>query len=134
MDKQELIEKAKEVMARAYAPYSHFFVGAALLGKSGRLYLGCNVENAAFGITNCAERTALFHAVAEGERSFQAIAIVGGPKGEIRDFCPPCGACRQALREFCGPDFPIYLANAEGEIRTWTMEQLLPGSFSAADL
>lgn len=134
MEPNELIGLARSAMARAYAPYSGFLVGAALLGRSGRVYLGCNVENAAYSPGNCAERTAVFKAVSEGERDFAAIAIVGGPGGAIRDFCPPCGVCRQVLREFCAPDFPVYLCNAAGEVRTFTLAQLLPESFSGGDL
>ena len=134
MKPQELIQRAREAMGRAYAPYSGFQVGAALLGRSGRVYTGCNVENAAYGPSNCAERTAVFKAVSEGERQFAAIAIVGGPGGAIQDFCPPCGVCRQVLREFCADDFSIHLANGAGEIRTFTLAQLLPESFSAGML
>ena len=134
MKLQELIEQARQAMKHAYAPYSGFQVGAALLGSSGRVYTGCNVENAAYGPSNCAERTAVFKAVSEGERQFAAIAIVGGPGGVIRDFCPPCGVCRQVLREFCSSDFPVYLANDAGEIRTFTLGQLLPESFFSSML
>ena len=120
---------------RSYAPYSHFHVGAALLGKDGKIYTGCNVENAAYGPSNCAERTAVFKAVSEGCRDFEAIAIVGGPEDEkgkpaIKDFCPPCGVCRQVLAEFCDKDFKILLANGAGEIKEFTLGELLPESFS----
>ena len=128
------MEAARAAMARAYAPYSRFQVGAALLGRSGRVYTGCNVENAAYGPSNCAERTAVFKAVSEGERDFAALAIAGGPEGKIRDFCPPCGVCRQVLREFCGADFPIYLTDAAGNLRERTLGELLPDSFSGDNL
>jgi cytidine deaminase len=104
---RELLELAIEAREMAYAPYSGFRVGAALVGKSGKIYKGCNVENAAYSPTNCAERTAIFKAVSEGEREFNAIAIVGGMGETIADFCAPCGVCRQVLAEFCGPDFRV---------------------------
>ena len=134
MTPEALIEQAKLAMGRAYAPYSGFFVGAALLGRSGRVYLGCNVENAAYGPSNCAERTAVFKAVSEGERQFAAIAIVGGPGGRIQDPCPPSGVCRQVLREFCPDAFPIYLCGADGRVQAFTLSQLLPESFSGSNL
>ena len=135
MEDRELIDAAKEMLKYSYAPYSHFHVGAALLGKSGRLYTGCNVENAAYGPSNCAERTAFFKAVSEGEREFDSIAIVGGPDGVMGDYCAPCGVCRQVMREFCDPwTFRIILASSEGGIRTFTLEELLPESFGAANI
>ncbi len=127
--KKLLVENAIEAMSRAYAPYSGFFVGAALATRDGRIYKGMNIENAAYGVCNCAERTALFSAIAAGERDFSAIAIVGGHGGEIKDFCQPCGVCRQALSEFCGPEFEIHLYNGR-EIKTFTLAELLPESFS----
>ncbi len=129
----ELIALAAEARKMAYAPYSGFRVGAALLGKSGKVYTGCNVENAAYTPTNCAERTAVFKAVSEGEREFSAIAIVGGKGDEAADFCAPCGVCRQVLAEFCDKDFPIVLGNPES-YRVYTFEGLLPFSFGKADL
>ncbi len=134
MTPEELLDLAEEAMGRAYAPYSRFAVGAALLGASGRVYLGCNVENAAYGPSNCAERTAVFKAVSEGERRFQAIAVAGGPGGRPQGPCPPCGVCRQVLREFCGDDFPIYLRRADGSTAAYTLGGLLPESFSGANL
>ena len=101
MTDQELMSLAVEARKQSYSPYSSFRVGAALLAKSGKVYLGCNIENAAYTPTNCAERTALFKAVSEGEREFTAIAIVGGRGETIADFCAPCGVCRQVLAEFC---------------------------------
>ena len=134
MTPKELLSQAEIAMARAYAPYSGFQVGAALLGVSGKVYLGCNVENAAYGPSNCAERTAVFKAVSEGERDFAAIAIVGGSGGNLQGPCPPCGVCRQVLREFCRDDFPIYLRDLDGSVQTFTLSQLLPESFSGAQL
>ena len=135
MENKELINKAIEMTQRSYAPYSHFHVGAALLAKDGRVFTGCNVENAAYGPSNCAERTAVFKAVSEGMREFDAIAIAGGPEAQdgsvsIKDFCPPCGVCRQVLSEFCDRDFKIVLVNGKGEQKIFTLGQLLPESFS----
>ncbi len=117
----------------AYAPYSGFRVGAALLGKSGKVYTGCNVENAGYSPTNCAERTALFKAVSEGEREFLAIAIVGGKYETIADFCAPCGVCRQALAEFCDEDFRVILGTPE-KMQAISFGDLLPYAFGKRDL
>ena len=133
MTREALVEQAREAMTRAYAPYSRFQVGAALLTKDGRVYQGCNIENAAYTPTNCAERTAFFTAVCAGERDFSAIAIVGGMDGEVKGFAAPCGVCRQVMREFCGEDFPIHLWDGR-EYRTLTLGELLPLSFTAADM
>lgn len=135
MNYEELIKTATEMTKRSYVPYSHFHVGAALLDTNGKVWTGCNIENAAYGPSNCAERTAVFKAVSEGARSFEAIAIVGGPEDEngkvqIQDFCPPCGVCRQVLSEFCDREFKIILANGKGEQKVFTLAQLLPESFS----
>lgn len=130
MTDEELVALAREAMARAYAPYSGFQVGAALLAKSGAVYLGCNIENASFTPTICAERTAFAKAVGEGEREFTAIAVAGGKGGRDSGFCPPCGVCRQVMREFCKDDFRILLGRADGAIRAFTLSQLLPESFS----
>ena len=130
MTPEQLIELAKEAMTRAYTPYSGFKVGAALLCADGTVYQGCNIENASFTPTVCAERTAVFKAVSEGQRDFVALAVCGGKDGVITDLCPPCGVCRQVLREFCKDDFPVYLALPEGKYETRTMAQLLPDSFS----
>lgn len=127
MDKNELVKLALEARENSYSPYSGFRVGAALLTQSSKVYKGCNVENGAFSPTNCAERTAVFSAVCDGEKDFSAIAVVGGAD-EINAFCPPCGVCRQVLSEFCGADFEIYLFNGE-EIRTFTLGELFPESF-----
>lgn len=127
---EQLLSMAKEAMLRAYAPYSGFFVGAALLTKSGKVYTGCNIENAAFGPTNCAERTAFFKAVSEGERDFAAIAVVGGRGGTITGLCAPCGVCRQVMQEFCGPDFMIYMGKDNDGYETATLKDLLPYGFT----
>ena len=129
MTPEQLVQLAVEAMQKAYAPYSGYWVGAALLTKDDRVYTGCNIENAAFGPTNCAERTAFFKAVSEGERAFAAIAVVGGKGGEIFGFFPPCGVCRQVMQEFCDPDFLIHMGGAEGEIKTVTLQDLLPFGF-----
>lgn len=132
---RELIRKAMEMQQKAYTPYSNFKVGAALMTKTGTIYGGCNIENAAYTPTNCAERTAFFKAVSEGERDFAAIAIVGGPNGEIKDFCAPCGVCRQVMMEFCRPrEFCIVLARSEDDYRVFTLEELLPLGFGPEDL
>ena len=127
MDKNELVKLALDAREKSYSPYSTFKVGAALLTKSGKIYKGCNVENKAFSPTNCAERTALFSAVADGEREFSEIAVVGG-ENKITDFCPPCGVCRQVMSEFCDKEFKIHLYNGE-EIKTYTLGELLPENF-----
>lgn len=129
----ELMRMATEARKASYSPYSNFKVGAALLGRSGKVYTGCNVENAAYTPTNCAERTAVFKAVSEGEREFVAIAIVGGKGEETAEFCAPCGVCRQVLAEFCDGDFRIVLGNAE-KFRAYTFAELLPFSFGKSDL
>lgn len=128
MTKEQLATKAKEAMQKAYSPYSGYKVGAALLCKDGSVYTGCNVENASFSVTNCAERTAIFKAVSEGKTEFEAIAICGGKDGVIEGLFPPCGVCRQVMREFCEDDFEIHLLKPDG-IETYTLKQLLPVSF-----
>lgn len=136
MDEKKLIELAYEARKRAYAPYSGFQVGAALLTEEGKVYLGCNIENAAYTPTNCAERTAFFKAVSEGERAFRAIAVVGGMEGtKERDMCAPCGVCRQVMREFCNPkEFRVILEDGKGGILNLTLEDLLPFGFGAENL
>ena len=133
IDYKKLMHLAQEARNYSYSPYSHFRVGAALLSKSGKIYTGCNIENAAYSATNCAERTAIFKAVSEGERDFVALAIVGGREGETADFCAPCGVCRQVISEFCQKNFEIILGN-EDKFVVYTLEQLLPFSFSNEDL
>lgn len=135
MTHEELLKIAIEARENAYVPYSHFAVGAALLAKSGKVYRGCNVENAAYGPTNCAERTAFFTAVCAGEREFEALAICGGPAGKpVSELCAPCGVCRQVIREFCPDDFPIVLTTDGTKLYETTLAELLPLSFSANDL
>ena len=133
MTRERLIELACEAMTHAYVPYSHFQVGAALLTADGQVYQGCNIENAAYGPTNCAERTAFFKAVYDGVREFREIAIVGGRDGVLTGFAAPCGVCRQVMREFCGEDFLIHLYDGSA-YRTYTLGELLPLGFTAADL
>lgn len=126
----ELIKNATSMLKFSYSPYSNFCVGVALLSKNGKIYTGCNIENAAFGPSNCAERTAFFKAISEGQKEFVKIAIVGGKNAILGDFCPPCGVCRQVMAEFCSKDFKIILANSKNEIKTFTLEELLPQSFN----
>ena len=128
MDKTKLVELALEARHFSYCPYSGFAVGAALLCEDGTVYTGCNIENAAFTPTSCAERTAFFKAVSEGKRSFLAIAVVGGPsEREPEDFCAPCGVCRQVMMEFCDPKaFRVILGKKDLEYREYTLEEILP--------
>lgn len=126
---RELIRTASEMRKRSYAPYSGYRVGAALLCEDGTVFGGCNIENAAYGPSVCAERTAVFKAVSEGCRSFAAVAVVGG-KGEAGEMAPPCGVCRQVLREFADPEsFSVIVAASEEEYRVFSLEALLPESF-----
>ncbi|MBE6556177.1 MAG: cytidine deaminase [Ruminococcaceae bacterium] len=131
MEKNTLLTMAKEARSKAYAPYSGFAVGAALLCENGRIYCGCNVESASYSPTVCAERVAFFRAIAEGERRFVAIAIAGAKIGEqpIKP-CPPCGVCRQVMREFCDGDFAVLLCNGENGYEEHTLDSLLPLGFS----
>lgn len=133
---ETLIDMAFEARKLAYAPYSKFKVGAALLGKNGVVYKGCNVENASYPATNCAERTAFFSAVSEGQKEFEAIAIVGGNEAvQELEFCAPCGICRQVMREFCDPvKFEIVLARSKTDYKVFTLEELLPMSFGPENL
>lgn len=133
MKAKDLIRLAEAARERAYAPYSGFLVGAALLGKSGKVYLGCNVENAGYSATNCAERTAFFKAISDGEREFQAIAIVGGKRGEKPGYCPPCGICRQVMAEFCDGEFPVVLGSAD-KYEIHKLSDLLPLAFTPDSL
>lgn len=135
MENDELIKQALQAREKSYAPYSHFHVGAALLTKTGKVYTGCNIENAAFTPTNCAERTAIFKAVSEGENDFEKIAIVGGAERKTLAYCPPCGVCRQVMREFTVPEeFVIVLAKSENEYKEYTLAQLLPENFGPENL
>lgn len=134
MTDKELIEKAKEAAKNAYVPYSGYTVGAALLTKDGKVYLGCNIENAAYGPTNCAERTAFFKAVSEGEREFSKIAVVGGKNLHFKDYFAPCGVCRQVMREFCDDSFVILLGKNSDEYKSFALSELLPLSFSKSNI
>ena len=134
MTKEELAALAVQAMQSAYAPYSGCKVGAALLGESGKVYLGCNVENASFTPTICAERAAFGTAVTAGERRFRAIAVVGGKDGHVRGEFLPCGVCRQVMREFCSPDFPVYAVGANHTVKEYTLNDLLPHSFGKEDM
>lgn len=138
MDKEKmfsLIDTAIAQLAYAYTPYSHFKVGAALLAEDGRVYTGCNIENAAYGPSNCAERTAFFKAVSEGERQFDAICIVGGKDGVLTEYAAPCGVCRQVMMEFCDPEtFQIVLATSVEQYEVFTLRELLPLGFGPGNL
>ncbi len=134
MNNKELIITAIEAMNYSYSPYSDFKVGAALLSSSGKVFTGCNIENASFSPTNCAERTAFFKAISEGEKGFLKIAIVGGLNGKITDYTYPCGVCRQVMREFCDENFTVIIAKSENEYVEHELSSLLPHSFSTSDL
>lgn len=127
---KELIKAALSAREYSYSPYSNYQVGAALLSAEGRIYTGCNIENAAYTPTNCAERTAFFKAVSEGVTAFEKIAIVGSPKGEVCQYAFPCGVCRQVMEEFCNPDmFRILTAKSEQDYKVFTLRELLPEGF-----
>ena len=132
----DLISKAIDSRDKAYAPYSHFKVGAAILTADGKIYGGCNIECASYPVCNCAERTALFKAVYDGNKDFTAIAVVGGKEEEkISSYCPPCGVCRQALREFCNPcEFKVIIAKNPQDFKIYTLSDLLPESFGPDNL
>ena len=136
MTNEELIMEAGKARQMAYAPYSNFKVGAALVTKDGKIYHGCNVENASYSVTNCAERTAFFKAVSEGEREFEKIAIVGGMEGTAaEEMCAPCGVCRQVMMEFCDPEkFQIILADGKGTWIQISLKELLPYGFGPENL
>lgn len=138
MDKkqiEEMIDLAIKQRGYSYAPYSHFHVGAALLAKNGTYYTGCNIENAAYTPTNCAERTAFFKAVSEGVKEFQAICVVGGRDGVLTGYAAPCGVCRQVMMEFCDPEtFQIILAVSKDKYNVFTLRELFPLGFGPADL
>lgn len=129
MTDKELALKAIEALKNSYSPYSNYKVGAALLTKDGKVYLGCNIENAAFGPTVCAERVAFLKAISEGEKEFLKIAVAGGKNGEITGAFPPCGICRQVMREFCDDDFEIIIVKANNEYDKALLKDLLPYSF-----
>ncbi|EWH20496.1 cytidine deaminase [Bacillus haynesii] len=130
MTKQELIAEALKAREFAYVPYSKFQVGAALLTEDGKVYKGCNIENAAYSLCNCAERTALFKAYSEGEKSFKMLAVAADTPGPVS----PCGACRQVISELCSPNMPVILTNLNGQVKEMTVQELLPGAFSSEDL
>ena len=133
MTPMELMDRARQAMTHSSSPYSGFTVGAALLCKDGSVYEGCNIENASYSPTVCAERTAFFKAVYDGHRDFSAIAVCGGLEGKITGFFPPCGVCRQVMGEFCSPDFKIYMIGPEKTFREVTLQELLPFSFSGKE-
>lgn len=131
----DLVEAAFDSLKHSYTPYSNFKVGAALLSKDQTVYQGCNIENASYTPTNCAERTAFFKAVSEGVTEFEAIAIVGGREGDCVDLCPPCGVCRQVMMEFCNPKtFKIILADKNRNYKVYTLEEALPLGFGPSNL
>ena len=130
MTDNELIEQAKKARQSSYSPYSNFAVGAALLADNNQVFLGCNVENASYGLTNCAERTAIFKAVSEGQRQFKKLVIIGDTEGPIS----PCGACRQVMVEFCEPTMPVVLVGDNGVLKETTVGELLPYYFNGKDL
>lgn len=136
MEDLDLIKKALEMRSFSYAPYSNFCVGAALMTKDGKIYTGCNIENASYTPTNCAERTAFFKAVSEGEKDFTTIVIAGGPKDATElDYCPPCGVCRQVMMEFCNPKtFRVILAKSETEYQSYTLEEVMPLGFGPVNM
>ena len=134
MDYVKLSTAAIEAKAMSYSPYSNFQVGAALLGKSGKIYTGCNIESASYSPTNCAERTALFKAVSDGEREFTAIAITGSPKDRDPNYCYPCGVCRQMLKEFVDDDLIVIIAKTAEDYKVHSFGELLPHSFGPKDL
>ena len=134
MTPEKLMDLAKSAMEKSYSPYSGYRVGAALLCGDGTVYCGCNIENAAFSPTVCAERCAIFKAVSEGKRDFRAIAIVGGRAGEVPGRAAPCGVCRQVMREFCADDFKIYLSKGDGTVLESSLIEMLPFSFGKEDL
>ncbi|RAL25863.1 cytidine deaminase [Thermoflavimicrobium daqui] len=126
----DLIQKAFEARKKAYVPYSKFPVGAALIAEDGTVFLGCNIENASYGLTNCAERTAIFKAVSEGHTKFKGLAVIADTPGPVS----PCGACRQVIAEFCEPDMKVWLTNLNREVTETTVTELLPGSFRKEDM
>lgn len=130
MEMKHLIDQAIEARKLAYTPYSNFQVGAAVLTKNKQVFRGCNIENASYGLANCAERTAIFKAISEGEKEIEAIVVVGDTDGPIS----PCGACRQVMAEFCDENTKVILTNLKGDIVETSIKQLLPGSFSSKDL
>ena len=132
---KEMIEKAFEMLKYSYTPYSHWKVGAALLDLDGKIWGGCNIENAAHTPCSCAERTAIFKAISEGSKKFKAIAVVGGHEGNVKDYCSPCGVCRQVMMEFCEPEtFIVISAKSPIEYKVQTLKELLPDGFGPATI
>lgn len=134
MNEKELCKEAIDAMKNAYAPYSGYKVGAALLTEKGKLFAGCNIENAAFTPTVCAERVALFNAISSGERKFTAIAVAGGKDGVISGAFPPCGVCRQVMAEFCAPDFTVLVVTGEDSYKKYTLNELFPQAFTPKNI
>jgi len=130
MNEEQLVQEATKAKEKAYVPYSHFPVGAALLTNDGKIFHGCNIENAAYSVVNCAERTAIFKAVSEGNRDFAMLAVIADTERPV----PPCGACRQVIAELCPKNMKVVLANKKGDIKELTVEDLLPFAFSPEDL
>lgn len=134
MNEKELCKGANDAMKNAYAPYSGYKVGAALLTEKGKLFAGCNIENAAYTPTVCAERVALFNAISSGERNFTAIAVAGGKDGVISGAFPPCGVCRQVMAEFCAPDFTVLVVTGEDSYKKYTLNELFPQAFTPKNI
>lgn len=134
MNEKELCREAVDAMKNAYAPYSGYKVGAALLTEKGKLFAGCNIENAAYTPTVCAERVALFNAISSGERNFTAIAVAGGKDGVISGAFPPCGVCRQVMTEFCAPDFTVLVVTGEDSYKKYTLNELFPQAFTPKNI
>lgn len=134
MNEKELCKEAIDAMKNAYAPYSGYKVGAALLTEKGKLFAGCNIENAAYTPTVCAERVALFNAISSGERNFTAIAVAGGKDGVISGAFPPCGVCRQVMAEFCAPDFTVIVVTGEDSYKKYTLNELFPQAFTPKNI
>lgn len=134
MNEKELCREAIDAMKNAYAPYSGYKVGAALLTEKGKLFAGCNIENAAYTPTVCAERVTLFNAISSGERNFTAIAVAGGKDGVISGAFPPCGVCRQVMAEFCAPDFTVLVVTGEDSYKKYTLNELFPQAFTPKNI
>ena len=134
MNEKELCKEAIDAMKNAYAPYSGYKVGAALLTEKGKLFAGCNIENAAYTPTVCAERVALFNAISSGERNFTAIAVAGGKDEVISGAFPPCGVCRQVMAEFCAPDFTVLVVTGEDSYKKYTLNELFPQAFTPKNI
>ena len=130
----EMIKTAARMLGKAYTPYSNWKVGAALLSEDGKIWGGCNIENASHGACNCAERTAFYSAISQGEKKFKAIVVLGGKNGIVTDFCAPCGICRQVMMEFCDEDFLVICAVNESDYRVFTLKELLPFGFGPSTL